>query len=126
MISGPHEEAVREDVLREALAGLDAFRFGHPDLDHLARVVPFVDSSRGIEPFVALQPHEPPSKPCCEDFRDLGLAYAGFTFEKKGTRHAQRQEHRRCEAPIGDVVIALEQFERGVDRGRMRFRLHRK
>ena len=49
---------VREDVVRELVA-LDAARgFGEADLDHLPRIVPLVDRRRGVEAFVALQPHE--------------------------------------------------------------------
>ena len=96
--------------------------FGEPDLDHLPRIVPFVDGGCGVETFVALEPNEPPSEPSGEDLGDLGLADAGLAFEKQRTRHSQRQEDRRREAAIGDVVLLPEEIERCVDVCGMRWR----
>ena len=57
--------------------------FGEPDLDHLPRVVPFVDRGRDVEPFVALQPDELPAERLREHLGDLGLADARLAFEEQ-------------------------------------------
>ena len=60
-----------------------AGRLGEPDLDHLPRVVPFVDRRRDVEAFVALQPDELAAERRREHLGDLGLADARLAFEEQ-------------------------------------------
>ena len=95
---------------------LDAARgFGEPDLDHLPRIVPLVDGGRGVEPFVALQANQRRASARREHLGDFRLADARLAFEEQRPPQRQREEHRRREPAIGDVVLRVEQVERRVD-----------
>ena len=82
---------------------------GEADFYHLPRVIPFVDGRGNVQSFVALQPHQPALQGAGENFRDLGLADAGFAFEKQRPLHLQGEEQGGGEAALGDVVGAREQ-----------------
>ncbi len=83
------QETGCEYVVRQ-LAALDAARsLSESYLDHLTRIVPFINSRGGVEPLIALKAHQTTPESSGQDFRDLGFAYAGFAFEKKRSRHVQ-------------------------------------
>ena len=116
------QEALREDVLLESLARLHAFGLGHPDLDHLPRVIPFVRGLRDVEALVALQADELAPERVRHHLADLGLAHAGLAFEEQRPFHGEREEERGREAAVGHVVALREQGLRFVDRLRHGFR----
>ena len=102
------QEARGEDFVRE-LAALDAAcRLGEPDLDHLPRVVPLVDGRRGVEALVALQTYQPPAEARRQHLGDFGLADPRLALEEERPAQLQREKYRGREAPVGDVVLALE------------------
>ena len=106
---------MRERVTRKSVRVLG--RFGEPDLDHLPRIVPFVDGSGGVEAFVALQTHERARESRRQHLGDLGLAHARLAFEEQRATELQREEYRRREPPLADVVLRGQQIERRVDAG---------
>jgi hypothetical protein len=98
------QETLAEDVLLQGLARGGAPGFGKPDLDHLPRVVPFVDRRSDVQPLVALQADQRAAERRGQHLGDFGLADAGFALEEQRTAHAQREEHRRGERALGDIV----------------------
>ena len=52
-----------------------------------------------------------------EHLGDLGLADAGLAFEEQRPAELEREEHRRREAALRDVVVGGEQFEGCIDGG---------
>src|SRR5439155_5859450 len=117
------EEALGEDVLGDRVARR-TLRFGQPDLDHLARIVPLVYGGGDVETFVALEAHQSAAEAPRENLRDLGLADPGLAFEKQRATHLESEEYGRCEAALCDIVGAREQGEGVVDR--LRKRAHRR
>ena len=111
------QEPRREDVVRERVAIDVARGLGEPDLDHLPRVVPLVDRRRDVEAFVALQAHELLAERRGQHLGDLGLADARLAFEEQRAAHLEREKDAGREAAVGDVVVAVEQREDGVDGG---------
>ena len=114
------QKARREDVVRQPFAVLLPGRFREPDLDHLARVVPFVDGRRDVEPFVALQPHQPLAEGRREHLGDLGLAHTRLALQEQRASHPECEEHARREPAVGEIVVPVEQRHDGVDIGRQR------
>ena len=94
--------------------------FGKPDRHHLRGVIPFVDGRRDVEPFIALQPDEPPpqrlrSKP----WRSRSCSTPASLFEEQRTRHAQRKKQHRRQCPVAEIIAARREHGHGlVDRGR--------
>ena len=86
-----------------------------PDLQHLARVVPFVHGGVDVEALVALQPDEPCVERGGEDLGQLGLAHAGLTFEQQRPTQPQAEEDGGDERPIGHVVALAEGRLQAVD-----------
>src|SRR5712672_878001 len=117
------EETLGENVFGDRVPG-SPFRFGQPDLDHLARIVPLVDGGGYVEALVALQAYERAAETAGEDFGNLGFTDTGLAFEKQGAAHLEREEYGRGEAALGHVVRAREQSEGVVDR--LRERAHRR
>jgi len=113
----PDEEPLGEDIARQRFTVNPALRFREPDLDHLPRIVPFVDRRGGVETFVALQAHERAAEPTREDLGDLRLAHARFAFEKERPSHLQGEKNACGEPAIGEIVVLLQQREHGVDAG---------
>ena len=108
------QELGAEDVVRGRVLGLAA-RLEQPDLEHLARVVPLVDGRVDVEALVALEPDEPRAERGGEDLGELGLADAGLALEQQRAAELERQEDRRRERPVGDVVAAPEVVLDGLD-----------
>jgi hypothetical protein len=111
------EEAGVVDVAGEALAVVDALGFGQADLDHLARVVPFVDGGGDVEALVALEADELAAEGLRQDLGDLGLADAGLALEEQRPAHAQGQEDDGGEGTVGDIAGAGEEVGGFVDGG---------
>ena len=88
------------------------------DVQQLAGVVPLVDGVRDVEPLVALQPDQPRVEDASERLRGLGLADARLTLEQQRLLELQREEERRRQPAIGQVL--------GVARGRPRARRSRR
>ena len=120
------QEVGAEDVVGGRLLGLAA-RLEQPDLEHLARVVPLVDRGVDVEALVALEPDQPRAERRREDLGELGLADPGLALEQQRPAELERQEDRRRERSIGDVVAApevvLDRLDRagalGAGRGRI-------
>jgi hypothetical protein len=111
------EEARGVDVVGQPLAVVHALGFGQPDLDHLARVVPFVDGGGDVEALVALQADELAAERLRQHLGDLGLADAGLALEEQRPAHAQAEEDDGGERPVGDVAGAGEKPGGFVDGG---------
>ena len=111
------QESLREDIVRQRGPVDLAGGLGEPDLDHLPRVVPFIHRRCDVEAFVALEPHELAVERRRKHLGDFGFADTGLSFEKQGPAHLEREEHARRETTIGNVVVAIEQREDGVDVG---------
>src|SRR5579875_3311076 len=94
------QEALAEDVLGECPLIALSRGLSKADLDHLPRIIPFVDRRRDIEAFIALQAHEPTAERFRQNLRDLGLADAGFSLEEEGPLFLEG------EAGVGKTEIA--------------------
>ena len=107
---GPEQRALHQEAGRVQLVLVDPFaaRFEGPKVEQLARVVPFVNGLRGVDPLVALEPHELAAGPLREHFRDLGLADAGLPFQEERPPERERKEDRCGEALVGEVVVTRE------------------
>ena len=101
------EEIGPEDVVGRRPFGLAA-RLEQPDLEHLARVVPLVDRGVDVEALVALEPDERRPEAGRKDLGQLRLADAGLAFEQQRAPELERQEDRRRERAVRDVVALAE------------------
>ncbi len=82
------------------------------DVEELARVVPLVDRMRHVEALVALQADQARIEGGRERLRRLRLADAGLALEEHGLLEREREEERRREPSIGQVVrLAQGDFE---------------
>ena len=90
---GPEELVLRHGAL---LRGAD--------VQQLARVVPLVDGVRDVEALVALQPDQPGAGRDGERLGGLRLADARLALEQQRLLEREREEERRREAPVGQVV----------------------
>ena len=90
---GPEELLLRDRAL---LRGAD--------VEELARVVPLVDGVRDVEALVALQPDQPRGERRRERLRRLGLPHARLALEQHRLLEREREEERRREPAIGQVV----------------------
>jgi len=115
------QKALGKDIMLQPLAIVLALGFRDPDGDHLRRIVPFVDGSRHVEPFIALQADEAPPERCGEHLGDFGLADAGLAFEKQRPSHLKCEEQHGRERAIGQIVGRGQEIERRIDRDRQRF-----
>ena len=88
------------------------------DVQELARVVPLVDRVRDVEPLVALKADQPRGERRRERLRRLGLPDAGLALEQHGLLEREREEERRREPPIGQVVRLAERRFELVDRAK--------
>ena len=89
-----------------------------PDVEELARVVPLVDGVRDVEALVALEPDQPRVERGRERLRSLGLPHSGLTLEQHRLLEREREEERRREAAIGQVVGPAEGDLELVDRAK--------
>ena len=90
-------------------------RLQQPDLEHLARVVPLVDGRVDVQALVALEADEPGPERGREDLRELRLADAGLAFEQERPPEFERQEDRRRQRAVRDVVALAEVDLDGLD-----------
>ena len=111
------QEALGEDVLGQRLAIAHALRLGHPDLEHLAGVVPLVDRRAHVQPLVALQPHEAPVQRLGQNLADLGLADARLALQEQRPSELKCEVQRGRKRPVGDVVAAHQERLGVVDGG---------
>ena len=103
------EERTPDQVLRpeELLLG-DGALLGRPDVQELARVVPLVDRVGDVEPLVALEPDQPRAERRGERLRGLRLADARLALEQHRLLQPAREEERRREPTVGQVVGLAE------------------
>jgi hypothetical protein len=85
-----------------------AARLEKPDLEHLARVVPFVHRGIDVETLVALEADQPRAERRGEDLGELGLADTGLTLEEQRPLELERQEHRGRQRAVRDVAARAE------------------
>ena len=78
------------------------------DVEQLARVVPLVDGVGDVEALVALEPDQPRVRRRGERLGRLGLADAGLALEQQRLLEREREEERRREPAVGQVVGRLE------------------
>src|SRR5260221_12822365 len=110
------QEALREDLLLDAVAPL-LTRLGEADLDHLARIVPFINGRGDVEPLIALQADKLPPERSRQHLGDLGLPDPRLPLEKQRPPELEGEIDRRRQAAIRDVIAGPEQFEGGADGG---------
>ncbi len=96
-----------EDVLL-AGRGTKLARFQDLYRQELALVVPLIDGSIDVQPFVTLQADEPAVERLRERFGNFGLADAGVAFEEQRTLQVFEQEQRRGQLRVGDVADSVE------------------
>ena len=82
------QEIGAEDVAQAFLLG-SAARLQQPDLQHLARIVPFVDGRADVEPLIALQANQARAERLGQHLGHLRLACAGLTFQEQRLAQAQ-------------------------------------
>src|SRR5262249_4482060 len=112
------QEALGEDIGRELLPIDPTAGFRQANLDHLPGIVPLIYGRRGIQAFVALQPHQLATERRRKHLGDLRLADPGLTFEKQRAAHLEREKYAGRKPAVREVVVALEERENRVDVGR--------
>ncbi len=126
LVDEEHDRLVRVDRLEqrpadeelgpEELLLRDRALLRRTDVEELARVVPLVDRVRDVEPLVALQPDQPCLERRRERLRRLGLPDARLALEQHRLLEREREEERRREPAIGQVVRSAECRVELVDR----------
>src|SRR5690606_11236013 len=107
---GPcYEEAVVIDV-DLAFARL-------PDRQQLALVVPLVESMRGVDALVALQPHQFAVEHGCKHLGGLGLADAWRALQKQWLAEPQGEEHGSRQTIVSNVLRLPEPLGQSLGRG---------
>ena len=86
------------------------------DVEQLARVVPLVDGVGDVEALVALQPDQPRAERRRERLRRLGLPHARLALEEHRLLEREREEERRREPAIGQIVGLAQRRLELVDR----------
>jgi hypothetical protein len=119
-LEGLEQRAADEELRPEDLAGIGArglaARLEQPDLEHLARVVPFVDRGVDVEALIALEPDERRAEARREDLREFRLADAGLALEQERAAELEREERRRRERAIAHVIAFAERVLDALDR----------
>ena len=98
------QRAADEELRPEELLLGDGALLRGADVQELARVVPLVDGVRDVEALVALQPDQARVERRRESLRRLRLADPGLALEEHRLLEREREEERRREAAIGEVV----------------------
>mgnify|MGYP001594628643 CR=1 FL=1 len=102
------QRASDQELRPEQLVLGDGSFLRSSDVEELARVVPLVDGMGDVQALVALQPDQARTECDCERLRRLRLADAGLAFQQQGLLQREREEERRRQAPIGQVVGSAE------------------
>ena len=110
----PDQVVGAEQVL---LAQLGVALVGQPDADQLARIVPLVQRLGGVDPLVALQPHQRRVEDRGERLRRLGLADARRPLQQQRLGEAEAQEHRGRQAFVDQVVDGGQALRQRLDVG---------
>ena len=126
LVDQEHDRLVRVDRLEqrpadqelraEELVLGDRSLLRGADVEELARVVPLVDGVRDVEALVALEPDQPGAERRRERLRGLGLPDTRLAFEQERLLEREREEQRRREPAIGQVVGVSERRLEVVDR----------
>ena len=106
VLQGPQQRP-RDQVLaaeQVALAQLLAGRLGQPDRQQLARIVPLVQRLGGVDAVVALQPDQRRVQRQRQRLGGLGLAYPRLPLQQQRLREAEREEQRRRQPFVDEVV----------------------
>src|SRR5262249_4548490 len=80
------------------------------DAQQLLRIIPFVNSRRGVQSFVTLKSHQSGVERFGQRLGDLGLADARRTFNQQRFSERHRQVQRRGDRDVGDIGLPSEQF----------------
>jgi hypothetical protein len=99
------EELFAEEVVPGRVAVDAAAGFERPQVEHLARVVPLVDSGGGVQTLVALEANQGRVEDGRQNLGDLRLADAGLPFEEQRFLEAEGEIERRRQSAIGDVFL---------------------
>src|SRR5205807_8321253 len=97
------QRAAKQELRAEdlALGRFSVLPLPHqPDMEELARIVPFVDRVRQVDAFVALQADQARAQDVGHDLGRLRLADARFAFYEQRLLQLERQEDRGCERPV--------------------------
>ena len=97
-----HQEAFGVELV---LVDLRSARLDRAQVQQLARVVPLVHGLGRVDPLVALEAHELGAGPIGKHLRDLGLADARLTLEQQRPPEPQREEDRRRQPFVGQIVV---------------------
>ena len=88
---------------------------GGPEVQELAGVVPLVEGLGGVDPLVALEPHQRGPGPRRECFRHLGLADPGVALEEERALQPEGEEDDRRQALVGQVPLVAQPLDDLVD-----------
>ncbi len=113
-----HLQGLEEGALEEELGAEDlpaqtravAFAGGLQEahLQHLAGVVPFIDSGGQVQPLVALEADEAAAQATGQGAGHLRLADARLSLQEEGPLQLEGQEDGYRQPPLGDVALLAE------------------
>jgi len=106
----------REQIALQASAIHHALGLGEPDVQHLHRIIPFVDGRRDIEAFIALQPDQTTTQRLCQNLGDFGFAHPGVAFEEQRPLQLQGEEQDRRKRATGKIIMRFQHGDRLIDR----------
>jgi hypothetical protein len=105
---------VRDRIAIELAVRLFATQFPgcieDPQLQQLARVVPFINGVADVEAFVALQADQVGIERRSRGGGERRLPDASFALEKQRPSETKGQEQRDGEPLVGDVALCAESF----------------
>src|SRR5437773_7821913 len=97
----PQQELLTEDLAFREPAILALVE--QPDVQELARVVPFIDRVREVDAFVALQADQPRAEHVGHDLGRFGLADPGLALDEQGLFELQGEVDGGRQRPVADV-----------------------
>jgi len=109
------QHLARIQLAHERIASGLVAGFGHTDLEHLPRDVPFVGGRGDVQALVALQADQGRPQRARQHLGQLGLADAGFAFEQQRPAQAQGEKDGRGQCAAGEVVLAGQQGQGFID-----------
>src|SRR5262245_5241425 len=80
------------------------------DAQQLLRIIPFVNSRRGVQALITLKSHQPGVERQAERLGDLGLADARRALNQQGFSERHRQVQRRGDCGVGHIGLPSEQL----------------
>ncbi len=112
------QRAPDQELGAEELLLRDRALLRRADVEELTRVVPLVHRVRDVEPLVALKADQPCGERRRERLRRLGLPHAGLALQQHRLLEREREEERRREPAIGEIVRLTQGRVELVDRAK--------